>query len=186
MNTPETRTIVGKIDASVERILARININTWIFSTTAAVVLLMGIAMTVVVLRQNDTIKLAEANRKLATKANKLAIKAAGTAASNTTRQDILNKQFTDYINQTVAVWNKLQTDNASPKDVQRRGIKVPIAPIPRPPGLPLPKDGDLERITRTVTASTPRPRVIIKRVKVKPTPTPGILQRIFNPKSTR
>lgn len=189
MNTPETRTIVERIDTGVDRVLERINVNTWIFSVVAVVVILMGFAVVIIIIKQSATIKLAESNRVLATTANAIAIKAAESAAGNTARQDILNKQFSDYIKQTVEVWNKLQADNASPQDVKRRGIKVPVAPQQRPPGIPLPADRDLERITRSVPAQpvatpTPKVKIIIKHVQAKQTPTPKPWYDYF--KSTR
>jgi len=190
VNSEETRTIVERIDAGVEAVLDRIRINTWIFGSTGILVIVLAVAVLFTMVRQGRAVSLGVSNRALAMKANVLAAQANKTALENKARQEVMNKQFTDFINQSIDVWNKLQKDNSSPEDVKRRGVKVPVAPTLRPPGLPEPNDRDLDRITRTVVITpSPTPKAKGRSHKYRrpsPTPTPGLFQRLFNPRSTR
>lgn len=163
MNTQETAGIVRHIDAAVQAVVRRININTWIFTLSLAITAILMIMLIYALVWLSRVNVTAESNKAIALEANKLAVEASTVAAANTARYDTLFKQYSDYINQNVAAWNKLQKDNVSGEDVKRRGIKVPVAPILRPAGLPEPSDRDLDRITRILPAPTP----IVKKQKV-------------------
>ncbi len=173
MNSKETRVLIERIDDAAEAILGRVQINTWVFGVTGALVIALAIMMIVVLTQQGKAFTLAASGQAIALAANKIASEANTQAASNKATQDVLAKQYSDYIQQMISVWDKLQNDN--------RNIKVPIAPQLRPPGLPQPDKRDLERIT----GPEPTPRVIIrKEVKhvhhVKPSPTPTPFFRWF------
>jgi len=54
-------------------------------------------------------------------------------------RQDANDSIVVHYIQDTITAINKLQHDNADPKEIQKRGLKVPKAPELRPPNVPAP-----------------------------------------------
>lgn len=178
MNTKETAKIVGHINDGVHTILGRIRINTWIFGASMVVTTSLMVMMIFVLIWLNQANATAISGKQVALAANAMAADAKTAADANQTKYDEMFKQYSDYIQQNIEVWNKLQRDNFSPKDVQRRGIIVPVAPKLRPPGLPSPTDKELERITRPVPALAPesisktRERSKPPR-KARPSPTP-------------
>jgi hypothetical protein len=175
MNSPETRKIVKHIDLGVLEIRNRIQINTVIFSILTALVLLLVVVVFVNLRITWGVASSAATGAAVAAESNTI-------AAKNTARLDAIQDGYINYINQVIALINKLQKDNPQ--------IKVPKAMMPRPPGVPAPAESDLDRpkyehpgagVSPTPTTKT---RTIIKYKTKRPSPTPKPWYQFF--KSTR
>src|SRR6266498_5500625 len=101
MNTKETRVIVKRIDAAVETILARFQVNTWIFGITGLVVMALAVMLGFVLSQQGKAFRLATEGKAIALAANKIATEANTQAAANKATQEVLTKQYIDYVQQT-------------------------------------------------------------------------------------
>jgi hypothetical protein len=118
-----------------------------------------------------------------------LSLTNAKTLAVVQARQDLYRQQYLDYIKDMIAFMQQLQNENANPAAIQRRGLRVPKAPVPRPvPADEKISEQDLRRIPQTIPVATPTPitKVIVKTKRIKVRPTPGPFERLFKPKSTR
>jgi hypothetical protein len=98
-------------------------------------------------------------------------------------KQDLYRQQYLNYIKDTIDFMQRLQDENKS--------LKIPPAPVPRSlvPSLDDVTEQDLQRVIQTKPGPTPTPitKVIIKKgKKSRPKPTPGVIERLFKPKSTR
>jgi hypothetical protein len=90
-------------------------------------------------------------NFTLATESFKIAVEAKADQAS-------VQNQLIDYIDRMTQAMDKLQKDNQGV-------IKVPVAPVPRPRGLPPPTDKELDRPVSAVPIPTPTPNVKVIKV---------------------
>jgi hypothetical protein len=155
MRTPQEDVTIDQIARGVGKISWRLKFNSVIYAAALAASLVLILVSLHSIRGSND------ANFALATDAYKEAV------ATNA-KVDAATKQNLDYIKAMVATWDKLAREN--PK------IKVPKAPVLRPPGAPAPSDKDTDRPDPVPKAeATPTPEVKTRTVIKwrKPTPTP-------------
>lgn len=98
-------------------------------------------------------------------------------------KQDAQDLIVVNYIQDTITLINKLQSDNSDPKQIQKRGLKVPKGVEIRLPNVPAPTLGDFERPLTPTPAPAPTPRAVEHKKKGRSprrTPTPRPWYRFF------